>query len=57
MVNLILSKYLLMLQNYSHEKMYRSKHMLNLLQASYTTFIKKEWKTVTAKKIFKTNKC
>ena len=30
----------------------------NLLQASYTMFIKKERKkTVTAKKIFKTNKC
>ena len=31
--------------------MYRSKH-------SKTMFIKKEWKkTVTAKKLFKTNKC
>ena len=38
--------------------MYRSKHSKTWLQASYTMFIKKEWKkTVTAKKIFKTNKC
>ena len=38
--------------------MYRSKHGKNLLQASCIMFIKKEWKkNVTAKKIFKTNKC
>ena len=40
-IQTVFSDLLLMLQNYSHEKMYRSK---NLLQASYAMFIKKEWK-------------
>ena len=43
----------LMLQKlFSWEKCTTPNTEKNLLQASYTMFIKKEWKTVTAKKIF-----
>ena len=56
-IQTIFSALLLMLQKLLSWENVPLQTQLNLLQASYTMFIKKEWKTVTDKKIFKTNKC
>ena len=51
----VLSDYLLMLQKLFSRENVPLKTLQNLLQTSYTLFIEKE-KTVTSKKIFKTDK-
>ena len=56
-IQTVFSALLLMLQKPFSWENVPLQTQLNLLQASYTMFFKKEWKTVTAKKIFKTNKC
>ena len=56
-IQTVFSALLLMLQKLFSWENVPLQTQLNLLQASCTMFIKKEWKTVTAKKIFKTNKC
>ena len=55
-IQTVFSALLLMLQKLFSWENLPLQTQRNLLQASYTIFIKKEWKTVTAKKIFKTNK-